>query len=170
MKSHGFTIVELVMTLILIAILAAALMPRAPSKESVTLAGRAQQLAADIRYAQSLAMTTTVNSITGTRHGYCVRLTGSTYAIERGYDVVTAANNCITLVEHPAGVAQPVTLCNGCMTLTNLPSSFVQFDGLGTPYSAATTALASDATIQLSDSGGTKTVTITAVTGRVIVQ
>jgi len=156
--------------LLLAAILAAGLIPRAPSSESLTILGRADQLASDIRYAQMLAMTTTTNPALTARRGYCIRLTTSTYAIQEGYDAVTPANNCITAVAHPAALQQPLQLCSGCMTLTNLPNNYVQFDGLGIPYSAAATALAANATIQLIDGGITKTITISAVTGRVVVQ
>jgi len=168
--ARGFTLIELVVTLLIASILAVAAWPRGPAKESLTLNGQADQLAADIRYAQTLAMTTTMNPATSARRGYCVRLTASTYAIEEGYDAVTAANNCITLVTHPAGLAQPYQLCNGCMTFPVLASSYVQFDGLGVPYSSATTPLAANAVITLNDNGVVRTVTISPITGRVIVQ
>jgi prepilin-type N-terminal cleavage/methylation domain-containing protein len=156
--ARGFTLIELVVTLLIASILAVAAWPRGPAKESLTLNGRADQLASDIRYVQTLSMTR------GSR--FCLVLTSSSYELQ-----TTAANVCTGTQEpHPAALVQPITLCAGCMSWTNLPSNNVQFNGLGQPYTAAATALASNAVITLNDNGVVRTVTISPVTGRVLVQ
>lgn len=162
--ARGFTLVEIVIVMLLASILAVTLWPRTPSSNSLTLNGRAEQLASDIRYAQTLSMTT------GSRH--CLTLQPTSGPPYSGYSVTTG-DTCSTTVAHPAGLTQPVSLCSSgtCFTAPVLLNDYVQFDGLGVPYTVAnTTALAANAVITISDDGGTKTVTISPTTGRVVVQ
>jgi MSHA pilin protein MshC len=155
----GFTLVELVIVLILLGILAISIIPRSPTKGSLTITGQAHQFASDIRYVQSLSMTR------GQR--YCVNLTST------GYSMTTS--NCSTSagVEHPAGIAFPVTLDGVTLSLppTNLPNNLVTFKGKGEPYTdaAATTALAANAVITLNGDGGPMYVCISPATGRMFV-
>lgn len=154
---RGFTLIELVVTLLLISILAVSIWPRAPSSESITLNGRAEQLASDIRYVQTLSMTR------GSR--FCIVISGTGYELQ-----TTSSNTCnsgaANREPHAGGLAQPIPVCSSC----SLTATTVQFDGLGAPANSTGTALASDTVITISDDGGTKTVTISPVTGRVIVQ
>lgn len=161
--NRGFTLVELIVSMLLISILAVAVWPRAPSRESLTLQARADQLASDIRYAQTLSMTT------GQRH--CLTLNPTAGPPYSGYTLTTAASNCVTAVAHPAGLAQPISLCvsGTCVTTPALANDYLQFDGLGIPYTAAATPLAANAVITISDDGS-KTVTVSPQTGRVLVQ
>lgn len=163
--ARGFTIIEVVITIVLLGILAAALLPRTPIREAVTILGRAEQLASDIRYAQTLSMTT------GARH--CLALDPAAGPPYSGYRLTNGAA-CNTTVVHPAGLTQPISLCSSgtCFTATSLPNDYVQFDGLGVPYAVAgsATALAANAVITISDAGGTKNITISHTTGRVVVQ
>jgi len=155
-KESGFTIIELVAVIVLLGILAISILPRSPTKGSLTIAGQAQQLASDIRYVQYLSMTR------GQR--FCFRLSSTGYSM-----TTTAANACTaTATEHPAGIALPVSL-DGMSVSSTLPAGDVIFNGEGAPYTDATTALAVNAVITLSGEGGTKTVTISPVTGRVVV-
>ena len=154
MKSRGFTLVELVVVILLLAILAFTAIPRNPGK-SINLPGQAHQLAADIRYVQSLSMTR------GQR--YCFNLTGT------GYRFTTAASTCTTAVAHSTGSTSVITLDGVSLSWTNLPNAYVIFSGEGVPYTAAAASLGSDAVITLAGDGGPKTVTISPVTGRVVV-
>jgi MSHA pilin protein MshC len=153
----GFTLVELVIVLILLGILAISIIPRSPTKGSLTITGQAHQLASDIRYVQSLSMTR------GQR--FCVNLTST------GYSMTTS--NCSTSVgvEHPAGMTFPIVLDGVTLSWTNLPNNLVTFKGKGEPYTdaAATTALAANAVITLNGDGGPLYVCISPATGRVFV-
>lgn len=160
--NRGFTLIELVLVMLVVGILAVSVWSRSTSRESLTLQARAEQLASDIRYAQTLSMTT------GTRH--CVALEPTSGPPYSGYSL-RSDTNCTTAVTHPGGLAVPISLClsGTCMTAPVLTNDFVQFDGLGVPYSASATALAANAVITISDDGS-KTITITPQTGRVLVQ
>jgi MSHA pilin protein MshC len=151
---RGFTLVELVMVIVVMTILAIAILPRAPTEESLTLRGRAEQLAADIRYVQTLSMTT------GERH--CLTLTNSSYTLARDA-------TCSTTVAHPGGLGMPVQLCSNCLT-TSLSGNQLRFDGKGRPYLDATNEFSGTETITVSGDGGPLTISISRQTGRVIVQ
>jgi type II secretory pathway pseudopilin PulG len=56
--SPGFTLVELIMIIVLISIISVSIMPKFISTSSFSLVGGAAMVAADIRYAQELAMGT----------------------------------------------------------------------------------------------------------------
>ncbi len=158
---RGFTLIELIIVIVIAAILAVAVSARAPSRAALTLTARAKQLASDIRYVQTLSMTS------GQR--YCLTLTPSSpYS---GYSLTTAASGCVTTTAHPAGLTQPVSVCNGttCMTAPALTNNYLQFDTLGQPYNAPTTLLAANAVITLTDSGVSQTVTVAPTTGAVTV-
>lgn len=154
-RERGFTLIELVIAIIVIAILAISAIPRAPSEDSLTLRGRAERLASDIRYVQTLSMTT------GTRH--CLTVTASSYTL-------ASDATCSTIVAHPAGFTQPVPLCSACLTTSLSPGNQLRFDGKGQPYTDASTLLGSTATITLAGDGGPRTIAISPQTGRVIVQ
>lgn len=158
MRQTGFTLIELIVVLVLLGIFAAAVFVRAPARESLAADGRANQLASDIRYVQTLSMTR------GQR--FCIVVGTSTYTL----NATDAGNNCAAAIEHPAGLGPPVPACDSgaCMT----PSGFagtLQFDGRGTPYTAAASPLATDAVVTLAQGGVSKTVTVSPVTGRVVV-
>ncbi len=162
-RSSGFTLIELIAVIVILAVLAAMFVPRAPNKAAMTLTGRAAQLASDLRYVQALSMTN------GQR--YCLTLTPS--SPYTGYSMTTAASGCVTTIAHPGNLSQPIPICSGatsatCLTATGLPNGYLQFDGLGQPYTAATTALAANAVLTLADDGQTQVVTVSPVTGRVV--
>lgn len=154
--ARGFTLIELLMVILLIAILAVAAVERTPTT-TLTVGAQADQLVSDIRYAQSLSMTR------GER--YCIKyLTPTTYELAR--------TSCSVVVAHPSG-ATVVSLGSGITmgAWANLPNGYVIFDGKGQPYAdAASTLLATNATITVTGGGDTRTVSITPVTGRVTVQ
>lgn len=145
------------MVIIIMAIIGVVIFFSWPGK-TINLGAQAKQLSNDIRYAQSLAMTK------GQRYRW-VKLSSSTYQIQdnSGTAIMLALGNTT------------MTLSSGITfgTLTNLPNNLVNFDGKGAPYtdtSSPGTALVSDANIPLTDGDSTKTVVVTAGTGRVAVQ
>lgn len=154
-KSRGFTLIEVIVTLVLMSILAFVFIPRNPV-QSVNSVGLSEQLLADIRYAQSLAMTR------GER--YCISFTASGYRLGRG-------STCATPIPHPAtGSTGTVPLGNGSLSWANLPNNYLVFSSKGVPYTDATTALAADATVTIAYSGGTKVIAVSPETGRSVTQ
>ncbi len=148
-REAGFTIIELVVVIIVLAIIAIAVFSRWPSG-SINLGAQAKALVSDIRYAQNLSVTS------GQR--YYLRISPpATY----------------TISNYAGSGLTTYTLSSGMTfgTLTNLPNSLVAFDGQGTPYTNLTmpgAALAATATIQLKAQDGSSTnVTITPGTGLV---
>lgn len=155
---RGFTLVELIAVILVLAILGFALLAALPGRQ-VHLAAQADQLAADLRLVQSLSMTR------GQR--YCLNLTVNSYQL--------ANNGCATLVAHPVqgATAAAIALDPGLtMTWAGLPNGLVTFSGRGEPFvdAAATTALAAEAVITLTADAQTVTVRVTPETGRVRVQ
>ncbi len=126
---------------------------------SISLDGQAQQLANDIRYTQSLAMTQAER--------YRIVITTGTSS----YQILNSTGTAIRFASGNTSVTLSTGISFG--TLTNLPSNLIAFDGEGTPYTNTSipgTALSANATIPLQSSGSTKTVVITPLTGKVNVQ
>jgi len=155
-NSAGFTLIELMVTIIIISILAATVLLQWPGS-TINLREQAEQLADDIRYTQSLAMTK------GQR--YRIVLSSASYQI------INSSGSAVTLMNG----STTMTLNSGITigALTNLPNSLINFDGRGTPYTDTAspgTALASTASIPMSANGETHTISVTPQTGRVVVQ
>jgi prepilin-type N-terminal cleavage/methylation domain-containing protein len=151
---HGFTIVELVFVIMIIAILARyALISYQPLPIEVT--AMAQQLASDIRYTQSLSM------CKGVRY-YLVSTGSNTYQISN------TSGTSITFAM--GGTTQTMgggIFFNGA---TNLTNGLIAFDGWGAPYvDTANTSLTSEAVITLTSGTQSQTVTIQPITGLVTV-
>ncbi len=154
----GFTLTELIVTVMVIAIISAIAVPRM-GNDPVLLATQVDQLAGDIRYVQTLAMTQ------GQRYRINFTATGYTF---------TQANAGGTPVPHPVTGSTSQIAWNSGVTISlppaNLGNNLVAFDGQGVPYTdnVATSALGSTATITLNKSGApSQSVTITPQTGRV---
>ncbi len=154
-SNRGFSLIELVVVIVLAAILSVAVFSRAPSKGALTINGQAEQLAADLRYAQTLVQTQ------GQR--ICVDFTAA------GYRLTTAASSCATDVETGAGYTGQIAL-EGITLTNNLPSNRLVFGDKGVPYTDTSgTALVATAQVTLSGEGGTVVVYVSPVTGRVCV-
>ncbi|MDX1902416.1 MAG: GspH/FimT family pseudopilin [Gammaproteobacteria bacterium] len=153
-KAAGFTLIELIIVIIIMSILATKAYFNW-SSATINLASQANQIAADLRYAQTLSMTT------GQRYRF-VKMSSTTYQI---------LNSAGTAIQLTSG-GTTATLSSGITfgTLTNLPNNLVAFDGKGVPYTdtgSPGTALASTAVINLSAGSNTTTVSIVPETGRV---
>ncbi len=154
---RGFTLIEFVIVIILMGIIGGAVTLIWP-KSNINLGAQARQLASDLRYAQALSMSKD-------QRYRVVKLSSTTYQIQ------DSTGTAITL---PVG-GTTVTLNSDITfgTLTNLPNSLVVFGGSGIPYSDTAipgTALASTATIPLTNGTFTQTISISPQTGRIIVQ
>jgi prepilin-type N-terminal cleavage/methylation domain-containing protein len=160
---HGFTLVELVLVILIISILSVIVAVQWPGL-SVSIGGQAEQIASDLRYTQTLSMSRDQR--------YCFLISGNTYRI-----IASSTSGATTL----AFGNTTVTLGTGLAFGTITPASMFVFDGQGAPYSsssgscttanaAAATALTSAGSIIISGGGQTRTISITAETGRVSIQ
>lgn len=153
----GFTLLEMVIVIVIISIISIVSVFYAQTA-SFSLYDEAQQIANNIRYAQSLAMTS------GQRYSW-VKTSATSYQIQNSSGTAILLSGGSTTANFLAGVSFG--------TLANLPNNLISFDGRGTPYTTAGspgTPLASNASIALSASGMTSTITIVAGTGAVSVQ
>lgn len=149
---NGFTFIELVVVILIVGIVALSIAPRfAPLNIDVGV--QAEQVAADIRYAQSLSMTS------GQRH--CINFTASNYQIRNA--------TCTNPVVHPATQSSAAIGVSGMtIAVTNLTGSNLEFDGKGQPTTF--TVAANSATITLSGGSDTSKITVCPVTGRVKIE
>lgn len=150
--NQGYTILELVLVILILGVMATAVAPRWTGS-SQTLQYEARRVLDDIRYAQAMSLAS------GERYRW-VRTSANTYQI------TNQAGSAIKL----ANGSTTVTLTNGVTfgVFTNLPNSLLAFDSQGAPYTTSSlpgTVLASTATIPLSNSTTTQTITITPTTG-----
>jgi len=151
----GFTIVELIVVLTLIALIAAIGVPRWIG-QTPNLEAQKQQLISDIRYTQNLAMT----------HGQRYRIN---FTLPSSYNITNAAGTAVT---NPSTGASTITLASGITlsALGNLPNNLLGFDEHGIPYTdsaVTTTQLATNATITVTANGVNQVITVTPQTGNV---
>ncbi len=155
-NTAGFTLLELIFVLLIMSIISVTVMLQWTAS-GIDLGAQAKELASDIRYTQSLAMTN------GQRY-YLIKQSSTTYQI------MTSGGTAVMLFNGRT----TATLNSGITfgTLTNLPNNLVAFDGKGTPYTTSSspgTALTSTATIPITSGGATKTISIQPGTGRVTI-
>lgn len=164
MGSRGFTLIELVMVIVLIAIIGAYLAPKLTDVPASNAGAFVNKLRADLRYAQNLAMST------GRRHRVYVN---TAPAAGSGYVVVNDANGNLAWGEAAAGeiAVNPagggnlsVTLNAGeftGITVSTPPGGYIEFNALGAPVSGAVTLTVFGNAVPAG------TVTVTARTGAV---
>ena len=152
-RASGFSVLELVLVVVMVGLLAVFAAPRLFTTQGITLPATAAQLAASIRYTQSLAMSR------GQR--YRINFAAGAYQITDmgGAPIVqplTASTAAVSVA--------PATLSGFNPPLTG---DYVAFDGKGVPYVDATNALAGTATITLTAGAEVASVAIAAETGHV---
>jgi len=150
-KQQGFSLIELVMTMTLIAILSAVVMSRW-SATTFDVQSAAELLVADIRYTQKISMT----------RGERFRINFQ----NNRYWITTRTGN--TAVPNP-GTNQTIIYLNNGIRLSSRYNRLV-FDGNGAPYTSTNlpgTPLTGNATITLSVGTHSRTIQISPTTGRV---
>ena len=162
--ARGFTLVELILVLVFIAILAFVALPRL-SQNTLELSSQAEQVATDVRYAQTLSMTR--GAVLGSQGRYCIFFTATGYQYRHNNN--SYATPCTTAVVHPAtGSTAAIVLSGTAVATANLTGNYVEFDTKGQPTSF--TLPASNATVTLNATGGPRKVVISPVTGKATVQ
>ena len=108
---RGFTLVELVVVLLLIGILAFFVLPRT-SQNTLELSSQAEQVATDIRYAQTLSMTR--GAALGSQGRYCIFFTATGYQYRNNGN--SYATPCTVAVNHPATGSSAAIVLAGSVT------------------------------------------------------
>lgn len=185
MSDKGFTLFELIMVIVLIAVVAVVVTPSFKSGTSISVTTAGSKVADDIRYAQALAMSRhKLSAPTGvTNPTFMYRVVFN--AGSDSYSIVNDADNDGTWGEGGAGsvenVREPSTgtlsfsvqLNSGeyygiTITSVGFASSTLEFDPLGRPYEGGS-VLTSSKSVVLSKGGESVTITVTPYTGRVSV-
>ena len=148
---RGFTIVELVTVMVLLALISAYAVIRSVSSADVTLPSQAQSMASDIRHTQALA-TTWGRSL---RLAICAA--SATYTVSDKSSAATACNQA-AVTDPATGDSFNVTLEKG---VALAGPDTLDFNSLGQPSNAAI--------YTLSAAGTTETVAVQALTGSVTV-
>lgn len=124
MDQRGYTLIEVIVLILVLAVLAAIVMTSQGDLSEVRAATLARKLVSDLRYAQQLANTSQV------RHG--VALTAGSYTMFTNDNSATPATDplkgggyIVNLVGEFSGVS---------LTWANIDSGIVRFDSLGVPY------------------------------------
>ena len=160
----GFTLTELVMVLAVVAIISAIAVSRM-SNDPLVVATQAEQLATDIRYLQSLAMTQAATTSAQARYRINF-VSASTYTFTRADG---------TAEPHPLTGSTAATALSSGVTMslppTNLGNSLLGFDGQGIPYTDAAVSVplgvGATASITLTKNAAVRTVTVAPQTGLV---
>ncbi|MGV8893980.1 MAG: pilus assembly FimT family protein [Burkholderiaceae bacterium] len=118
--SHGFTLVELIMVMIITGIMAAVVAPKLMDNSDIQARGFADQVKASLRYAQKTAV--------AQRRFVCAAFTSSSITL-----TINAAAACpgATLAS-PSGELTYVVTAPSRITFSSTPADF-SFDGLGRP-------------------------------------
>jgi len=136
-ESQGYTMMELIMVVVLIAVVSVSVLPKFFDTSSITVEGAAEMVAADIRYTQEIAMSSNDNKKVDFTQD------SSTYTLKNSDDSV------FRTVKLPSGV----TVSSASIIFT--------FNSLGEPTAGG------GSSVTLSAGADTKTITVDSYTGRV---
>ena len=149
--NHGFTLIELVIVMIIMAIVAAFIAIRMPD---VDLGNQSSQIINDIRYAQSLAVSANL------RHRFYFGV--NTYSVA-SYDQTSGIE---TFIYFSQAGATSVTLGSGISFVKAPTPDCIAFNGRGQPCDCVSGAVStSDTIVRIGAGLTTKDAVITASTG-----
>jgi general secretion pathway protein H len=165
MARFGFTLIELMIVMVILAIAAAMVVPMASSAGTMQVRSAGNMVAADLEYAKSMAISR------GQKYSVVFNTTNETYR-------VTDQNG--NTIAHPVnqGFLYTIDFRNDSrlnqvdiVTANFDGSATVSFDYLGSPYSGSggSATPLNSGVITLQAGGVTKTVTVQSVTGYISV-
>jgi MSHA pilin protein MshC len=174
LRRGGFTIVELVMVIVIIGILSVIAHSRFSSFYDLKLEGAARKLAADIRYAQQVALSQ------HEAHGIEFDTTNNRYRLY----AVSSGTNVTDPLTREAGVSGQSWTSGYVVTYNTDPefegidmtsasfgsASILRFTSLGTPQDSVGANLSATGSVGMSLQGYSRTVQVTPNTGQVAVQ
>ncbi|MEW6408720.1 MAG: GspH/FimT family pseudopilin [Nitrospirota bacterium] len=156
MDTRGFTLIELIVVVIFLSILAIIAVPRLSRVTDLKIAGAADKIAADIRYAQQLSMSEGGKyavKFETSPNGYYIFNDANTNGIKdpsESYALDPQTNDSM-IINLNTGVFDGITVDT---------AGYVRFDSKGVPNSSLTVTL----------NGGKKSINVVSQTGMVYVQ
>ncbi len=141
----GYTLMELAILIVVIAIVAVAVSSQMPAKEPFQVDGFSNVFLQDLRLTQTLSM--------GKNQRYRIVVGAGSYQIQ---------NQSGTPFNNPETGGSTTLYPSG---LTISPATTVIFDSIGRPYNGGGTALSSVSTFTVSAPGSVKSVSVTPQTG-----
>ncbi len=150
MGDAGFTLTELVVTIAIMGILAAAVIPRLTDRLWVDARGHGDRLRAIVQYAQKIAI--------AQRRNVCVAFAGGTATVQMAASA-GAAVACTANGIDPINGASPFVLAPPTGVTVTPSATPITFDALG--------ASAGTVTVSVTAAGGTQAITVEGVTGHV---
>lgn len=157
-QQNGFTMIELVAIMVIIAIMAAVAIPRFTKLSTYSLTQSTNELVEAIRFAQETSMVqvdTHYQIVTGGSDKYRVRQ----------YDLTTTSTSDIT---NPLSGSSPFVADNNDWSGITLGSANLSFDNRGYPCASAAPCnapMTNPVTITLSDGTDSQSITVEPITG-----
>lgn len=150
----GFTAIEIIGVLLIIAILGVVAISRITSPNYYKAASEAEILKANIRYAHFRALSDADNAYGVNNVTWGVSLSGVSYTLQRNY--VTANTNF-------PGENSPTHNLPSGVSIT--PATTITYNVWGIPVDTSGTSLSNNVTITITDGTSPQTITVTKNTG-----
>jgi len=162
----GFTLIEIVIVVIVVAILSISVFFFLGNKESITIDGAVNKVAADIKYTQNLSMST------GTWHGI-------TFSADPAntYSIYATDGTTDTTIYDPLDLSKAFTIdvldkFGAAIASANIAGgSKIEFSPYGEPYDDKNgTAITVEGVVVFTSGNNTKTIKIIQNTGKITIE